>query len=161
MSPISRGPVPRLASSRYVNKVSIYLSIYLSIVFFSVHSVNLKTTRARLHIWPKLYNAGSYRCLLKWLKINSEFFFKTPDASIVSICMKMRISDFYASVWQSLLNNFDVSLVSILNSKRLDKDRDRQKDIIVFIQFPSSTSPFHCWFPQRPQNKAYDFRRPG
>ena len=26
MSPISRGPVPRLASSRHVNKVSIYLS---------------------------------------------------------------------------------------------------------------------------------------
>ena len=30
VSPISRGPVPRLASSRHVNKVSIYLSIYLS-----------------------------------------------------------------------------------------------------------------------------------
>ena len=27
MSPISRGPVPRLASSRHVNKLSIYLSI--------------------------------------------------------------------------------------------------------------------------------------
>ena len=29
MSPISRGPVPRLASSRHVNKVSIYLSTSL------------------------------------------------------------------------------------------------------------------------------------
>ena len=30
MSPISRGPAPRLASSWHINKVSIYLSIYLA-----------------------------------------------------------------------------------------------------------------------------------
>ena len=111
MSPISRGPVPRLASSRHVNKVSIYLSIYLSDIAFdckinmSSWSTSPKTVLITGFVPVRLGNINSD--ITSHYNINRQSWPSSPDqlSSFEPVTWSIRLG----IINSDITSNYDIN----------------------------------------------------